>query len=284
MMRNEEIMLTKEEIKKLNDIARDIRRDIVKTIGSAQVGHIGGSLSAVDILTVLYFHILRIDPHNPQWEERDRFILSKGHGAAALYSTLAKRGYFSSKLLDTFGKINSRLQVHPDMHKVPGIEISTGALGQGLSVAIGMALGAKLEHKDIRVYVLIGDGESQEGQIWEGAMSAAHYKLSNLTAILDYNRVQLLGPVSEVMEVSPLADKWRTFGWEVIEVDGHNISQIIESLEKTKKIKNKPSIIIAHTIKGKGVSFMEGKASWHGKAPNKEEMEKALKELEGDVE
>ena len=284
MMRNEEIMLTKEEIKKLNDIARDIRRDIVKTIGSAQVGHIGGSLSAVDILTVLYFHILRIDPHNPQWEERDRFILSKGHGAAALYSTLAKRGYFSSKLLNTFGKINSRLQVHPDMHKVPGIEISTGALGQGLSVAIGMALGAKLEHKDIRVYVLIGDGESQEGQIWEGAMSAAHYKLSNLTAILDYNRVQLLGPVSEVMEVSPLADKWRTFGWEVIEVDGHNISQIIESLEKTKKIKNKPSIIIAHTIKGKGVSFMEGKASWHGKAPNKEEMEKALKELEGDVE
>jgi len=277
-------MLTKEEIKKLNDIARDIRRDIVKTIGSAQVGHIGGSLSAVDILTALYFHILRIDPHNPQWEERDRFILSKGHGAAALYSTLAKRGYFSSKLLDTFGKINSRLQVHPDMHKVPGIEISTGALGQGLSVAIGMALGAKLEHKDIRVYVLIGDGESQEGQIWEGAMSAAHYKLSNLTAILDYNRVQLLGPVSEVMEVSPLADKWRTFGWEVIEVDGHNISQIIESLEKTKKIKNKPSIIIAHTIKGKGVSFMEGKASWHGKAPNKEEMEKALKELEGDIE
>ncbi len=283
MMRNEEIMLTKEEIKKLNDIARDIRRGIVKTIGNAQVGHIGGSLSAVDILTVLYFYILRIDPYNPRWEERDRFVLSKGHGAAALYSTLAKRGYFSSKLLDTFGKINSRLQVHPDMHKVPGIEISTGALGQGFSVAIGMALGANLEHKDIRVYVLIGDGESQEGQIWEGAMSAAHYKLDNLTAILDYNRVQLLGPVSEIMEVSPLTDKWRAFGWEVIEVDGHNVPQIIESLEKTKKIKNKPSIIIAHTIKGKGVSFMEGKASWHGKAPNKEEMEKALKEL-GDIE
>ncbi|MDH4138481.1 MAG: transketolase, partial [Anaerolineae bacterium] len=203
----------------------------------------------------------------------------KGHGAAGLYATLAEREYFSPELLKTFGRIDSCLQVHPDMHMVPGIEISTGALGQGLSVALGIALAARLDGRAFRVYCLIGDGESQEGQIWEAAAAAAHYKVDNLTVILDYNRVQLMGPLSEVMEIAPLADKWRSFNWAVMEINGHDMRQIIEALEAAQEVKGKPCILIAHTIKGKGVSYMEGQSAWHGKPPNEEQLAQALAEL-----
>ncbi|MBC7262521.1 MAG: transketolase, partial [Chloroflexi bacterium] len=229
--------------------------------------------------TALYFHVMKIDPKRPDWEERDRFVLSKGHGAAGLYATLAERGFFPIDWLKTFGRIDSRLQVHPDMHLVPGVEVSTGALGQGLSVALGMALAARLDGKRIHVYCLIGDGENQEGQIWEAAEAAAHYKVDNLTVILDYNGVQLMGPLKEVMEIAPIADKWRSFNWAVMEVNGHDMRQLITALETIREVKGQPHIVIAHTIKGKGVSYMEGQSAWHGKAPNQEQLAQALAEL-----
>lgn len=263
----------------LRERAAQVRGHIVRTISNAQAGHPGGSLSAADILVALYFHVLRIDPGHPEAPDRDRFVLSKGHAAAGLYATLAERGFFSPELLATFGRIDSTLQVHPDRLEVPGVEVSTGALGQGLSVGIGMALGARLEGRPFRVYVLIGDGECQEGQIWEAAMCATHYELEGLTAILDYNRVQLLGPVSEIMEVAPLGDKWRAFGWHVIETDGHDMAQILDAFERTRTIRGKPTMILAHTTKGKGVSFMEGKAAWHGRPPDREQLEQALSDL-----
>jgi len=272
--------ISEQEIQHLEEIAKKVRCHIVRTISEAQVGHPGGSLSEADILTALYFRVMRVDPQRPDWAERDRFILSKGHGAAGLYAVLAERGYFSPELLKTFGRINSALQVHPDMHLVPGVEISTGALGQGLSVALGIALAAKMDGLSFHTYCLIGDGESQEGQIWEAAETAAHYKVDNLTAILDYNRVQLLGPVSEIMEIAPVADKWRSFGWAVVEIDGHDMRQIIEALESIREVKGRPHLVIAHTVKGKGVSYMEGKAAWHGKPPNKEQLAQALTELQ----
>ncbi|MBM3702392.1 MAG: transketolase [Actinobacteria bacterium] len=267
----------------LKEKAKIIRCHIVEMIYRAQVGHPGGSLSAADILTALYFYILSIDPKNPDWEDRDRFVLSKGHAATALYSTLAERGFFPTDLLFTFGQIGSLLQVHPDKNKVPGIDASTGALGQGLSIALGMALGARVDGKKYWVYALIGDGEIQEGQIWEAAMCTAHYKVTNLITILDYNKVQLMGPVSKIMEVSPVKDKWLSFGWNVIEIDGHDMKQIINSIYEAKRVKQKPTIIIAHTIKGKGISYMEGTHEWHGKAPCKEELEIAIKELTNSV-
>lgn len=270
------------EIKRLTETARTVRCDIVRTVSHAGAGHPGGSLSAADILTALYFHVMHVDPQNPDWAKRDRFILSKGHGAAGLYSTLAERGFFSTELLKTFGRINSRLQVHPDMHMVPGVEISSGALGQGLSVALGIAMAARLDGRAFRVYCLVGDGESQEGQIWEAAMAAAHYRVDNLTAILDYNNVQLLGPVNEVMDVAPVPEKWRSFGWEVIEIDGHDMRQIIDALESAQQVKDKPCMIVAHTVKGKGVSYMEGQAAWHGKAPTEEQLAQAMAELESE--
>jgi transketolase len=271
--------LSEREIHHLEEIARRVRCHVVRTISEAGVGHPGGSLSEADILTALYFRVMQVDPHRPEWGARDRFILSKGHGAAGLYATLAERGYFSCELLKTFGRIDSCLQVHPDMHMVPGIEISTGALGQGLSVALGIALAARMDGRSFRVYCLVGDGESQEGQVWEAAQTAAHYKLDNLTVILDYNGVQLMGPVSEVMEIAPLADKWRSFNWAVTEIDGHNMRQIITALESAKEIKGKPCVVIAHTVKGKGVSYMEGEAAWHGKPPNKEQLARAMVDL-----
>jgi transketolase len=271
--------LSEHEIRRLEEIARKIRCHVVRTISEAGAGHPGGSLSEADILTALYFHFMRVDPQRPEWENRDRFVLSKGHGAAGLYATLAERGYFLPELLKTFGRIDSCLQVHPDMHMVPGVEISTGALGQGLSVALGIAMAARMDGKAFHVYCLIGDGESQEGQIWEAAETAAHYKVDNLTVILDYNGVQLMGPVSEVMEVAPLADKWRSFNWAVMEIDGHDVRQIIEALEVAKEVKGKPCILIAHTVKGKGVSYMEGQSAWHGKPPNEEQLAQALAEL-----
>ena len=267
------------QVRHLEEVANRIRCHVVRTISQARAGHPGGSLSEADILAALYFHVMKVNPQRPNWEDRDRFILSKGHGAAGLYAALAERGYFSPELLKTFGRINSSLQVHPDMHMVPGIEISTGALGQGISVALGIAMAARMDGDDFHVYCLIGDGESQEGQVWEAAEVAAHYKVDNLTVILDYNGVQLMGPLSEVLEMAPVADKWRSFGWAVIEIDGHDMQQIIYALESAKEMKGNPCIVVAHTIKGKGVSYMEGKSAWHGKPPNEEELAQALADL-----
>jgi transketolase len=267
------------EIKRLQDISKKIRCSIVTMVKDAAVGHIGGSLSVTDILVALYFNILKIDPENPQWEDRDRLVLSKGHGATAIYSTLAERGFFPVEDLKTFGILDSKFQVHPDKTKVPGIEASTGALGQGLSVAAGMALAARLNSKDYHTYAILGDGEIQEGQVWEAAMFSSHYKLDNLTAILDYNNVQLMGDVSDIMEIAPVDDKWASFGWEVKKIDGHNMGEILTALEEAKAYKKKPVIIIADTTKGKGVSFMESTCDWHGNVPTDEQYEKALKEL-----
>jgi len=267
-------------ITELKLTANKVRKDIVKMITEAKSGHPGGSLSAVDVVTALYFNVMRHNPENPKWEDRDRFILSKGHAAPLLYSVLAESGYFEVKELLTLRKLGSRLQGHPDMKRLPGIEISTGSLGHGLSVGNGMAIASKLNRKDFRVYVLLGDGECQEGQVWEAAMTASHYKLDNVTAILDYNGLQLDGPVKDVMNINPISNKWRAFGWYVIEINGHDFKEILNSFEKVKKLKGKPSIIIAHTTKGKGVSFMENVVDFHGKAPTKEQMVQALKELE----
>jgi len=271
--------LAPEEINRLQGISRKIRCSIITMVKEASVGHIGGSLSVTDILVSLYFKVLNIDPRNPCWDGRDRLILSKGHGATAIYSTLAERGFFPPEDLKTFGIIDSNFQVHPDMTKVPGIEASTGALGQGLSVAAGMALAAKLDNKDYHTYAIIGDGEIQEGQIWEAAMFSAHYKLDNLTAVLDYNNVQLMGNVPDIMGIAPVNKKWDSFGWNVLQIDGHDFDQIIESLNTAKNSKGKPTIIIADTTKGKGVSFMQNSCVWHGNIPSDKEYKTAMEEL-----
>ncbi len=268
-----------EKLAKLQAQARQIRRDIVVMVGAAASGHPGGSLSAADIVTVLYFEVMSIDPQNPAWPERDRFVLSKGHAAPVLYAALAERGYFPVEQLTTLRQVGSLLQGHPDMRKVPGVEMTTGSLGQGLSAANGMALAGKLDGKDYRVFVMLGDGEAEEGQVWEAAMAAAHYKLDNVIAFLDYNGLQIDGRCDVVMSYEPLADKWRAFGWAVQEIDGHDLEQILAAIEHAKAIRGKPSIIIARTVKGKGVSFMENEASWHGTAPKPEQVEKALAEL-----
>jgi len=267
-------------IAELTEKARNLKIQVVKMIYKAESGHPGGSLSAADIVTSLYFHHLHIDPIRPHWLERDRFILSKGHAAPLLYAALAEKGFFPKEELDTLRSIGSILQGHPDVLKTPGVEMSTGILGHGLSVGVGMALGAKLDGKNYRIYVLLGDGEMDTGFNWEAAMAANKYHLDNLTAILDLNGVQLDGPTSEIMPLEPVMEKWKSFNWHTIEIDGHNIKQILEALDETKNIHGKSSIIIAHTIKGKGVSFMENKSNWHGQVPNKEEFETALKELQ----
>jgi transketolase len=264
----------------MNKIARKIRRDIVTMIGSAGSGHPGGSLSAVEILTTLYFRVMKHDPANPGWEDRDRFILSKGHAAPVLYSTLCESGYLPESELCTLRKIDSRLQGHPECHITPGVEMSAGALGQGLSFGIGLALAGRLDKKDYHTYVLMGDGELDEGQVWEAAMAAAQFKLGHLTAIIDNNRLQIDGWTKDVMNVEPLKDKLMSFGWNVIEADGHNIDELTRAFQTARLDIAKPSVIIAHTIKGKGVSFMENNADFHGKAPNAEELRIALKELE----
>jgi transketolase len=261
------------------DKAKAIRRHIIKMVHAAQSGHPGGSLSAAEILTCLYFNVMRIDPQNPKWQDRDRFVLCKGHAAPVLYATLAERGFFPVAELVTLRQINSRLQGHPDMKGIPGVDMSTGSLGQGLSVANGMAMAAKLDNKDWRVYALMGDGEQQEGQVWEAAMAAAHYKLDNVTAFLDFNGLQIDGCIDHVLSPLPLVDKWKAFGWHVIEVDGHDCQAITEAVAAAKATKGKPTIIIANTIKGKGVCAMENVADWHGKAPNQAELEKALEDL-----
>jgi len=257
--------------------ARQIRRNIIRMTAEAQSGHPGGSLSAVEILTALYFREMRVDPGNPAWPERDRFVLSKGHAAPVLFATLSERGFFPREELLTFRKINSRLQGHPDMKKAPGVDMSTGSLGQGISTAIGMALAGKLDQKDYRVYVLLGDGESQEGQVWEAAMAAGHYKLDNLTVFLDNNGLQIDGPCETVMSVEPLGEKFRAFGWHVL--DGHSFPQIFDALAQARQTKGRPTMIVAHTVKGKGVSFMENQVGWHGTPPSREQAEQALAEL-----
>lgn len=267
------------DLKSLESVAKNIRRSIVSMICEAKSGHPGGSLSIVDILTALYYGEMKIDPTKPKMEGRDRFVLSKGHAAPALYAALAERGYFPKEELMTLRKFGSYLQGHPDMKKVPGVEISTGSLGQGLSVANGMALNAKLFQEEYRVYVMMGDGELQEGQIWEAAMTAAHYKLDNLCAFVDVNNLQIDGSVDVVMGVEPLDKKWEAFGWNVISIDGHNFEEIFSALETAKTCKGKPTLILAKTVKGKGVSFMENVCGFHGTAPTAEEREKALAEL-----
>lgn len=267
---------------KLKDIAKAIRVNIIEMLAESKSGHPGGSLSVTDILTVLYFEEMNIKVEEPKWEDRDRLVLSKGHAAPALYSALAERGYFPKEELKSLRKFKSMLQGHPDMKKTPGVDMSTGSLGQGLSAANGMALSGKLDKKEYRVYTIIGDGELQEGQIWEAAMSTAHYKLDNLTAIVDFNGLQIDGSNEEVMNVSPVDKKFESFGWNVIVIDGHDIEAIKEALDKAKEVKGRPTAIIAKTVKGKGVSFMENKADWHGTAPNEEQKIQALNELKGE--
>ncbi len=269
-----------EIVLKVADRARKIRRFIIEMLQEAGSGHPGGSLSCVEIIASLYFHIMRHNSSNPQSEDSDKFLLSKGHACPTLYAALALSGYFPMEELKTLRKLGSILQGHSDRLTTPGVLMSTGSLGQGLSCAGGIALGGKISQKDFFIFCLLGDGETQEGQIWEAAMSSSHYKLDNLICFLDYNKLQIDGKVRDVMNIEPVMDKWKAFEWDVREINGHNIKEIISAVNEAKKIKGLPKMIIAHTIKGKGVSFMENKAEWHGVAPTKEEAERALKELE----
>lgn len=271
--------LTKEQVLQLKDHARAIRSNIVAMVTEAQSGHPGGSLSAADILTTLYFAEMNVDPQNPALAGRDRFVLSKGHAAPVLYATLAEKGFFPKEELLTLRKINSRLQGHPSMKSLPGIDMSTGSLGQGLSVASGMALAARLDGSDHRVYTILGDGELEEGMVWESAMFAAHYKLDNLTAFVDFNGLQIDGPVSKVMSPLPIPEKWKAFSWHVIEIDGHDMNAIYDAIQVAKTIKGKPTMIVATTIKGKGVCEMENKAEWHGTAPSRAQCELFMAQL-----
>lgn len=267
------------DIEFLKEQARIVRIEILKMLTQAGSGHTGGSLSATDIVTALYFYKMRHDPLNPKLPDRDRFILSKGHAAPLLYAVLALTGYFDKSILNTLRKIGSPLQGHPSSKLVPGVEVSTGSLGQGLSVANGIALGLKLNNSSSRVYCLLGDGEIQEGQVWEAAMTSSHYFLDNLCAIVDMNELQIDGRCSDVMKIDPVMPKWKAFGWHVFEIDGHNMKEIVDTLDEAEHIKGKPSVILAKTVKGKGVSIFEGKVEYHGLAPTKEELEIALKEL-----
>lgn len=271
------------DVKELEKIANEIRIGIVKEVYSGKSGHPGGSLSCADILTVLYFNQMNIDSKDPKSNARDRFVLSKGHASPALYSTLASRGYFDKEELVTFRGIDSILQGHPDMKHIPGVDMSTGSLGQGLSCANGMAMASKLNKDGNRVYCLVGDGEIEEGQIWEAAMSASHYQLDNLCVIVDNNNLQIDGSIEDVMSSYPIDAKFKSFGFHVINVDGHNIQELMNACNEAKTIKGKPTAIIAKTIKGKGVSFMENQVGWHGKAPNEEQYEIAIKELGGEI-
>ena len=267
----------------LKSISTEIRKDIVKMLTESASGHPGGSLSATDIMTVLFFKEMNIDPNNEKDPNRDRFVLSKGHAAPVLYSTLARRGYFPVEELSTLRKFKSRLQGHPSIQYLPGIDMSTGSLGQGISAAVGMALAGKIDKKDYRVYTILGDGELEEGQVWEASMCAAHYKLNNLTAFIDFNGLQIDGDITKVMNPCPIDKKFEAFGWNVLVIDGHNYEEIIDAIEKAKECKDKPTAVVCKTIKGKGVSFMENQAEWHGIAPSREQCEAALKELGGEI-
>ncbi len=274
-----EVFSLSASLPEMETIAKRLRRHIVTMIGKAGSGHPGGSLSAVEVVTALYFKVLRHKPRDPQWPERDRFILSKGHAAPVLYAVLAESGYFPVEELTTLRQMNSRLQGHTDRTVTPGVEMSAGALGQGLSFAIGVALAGRLNSQKYRVYVLMGDGECDEGQVWEAAMAAAHFKIDNLVAIVDNNGLQIDGWNRDVMSIEPFGKKWQAFGWQVIDINGHDFSQLMAAFEQARLIKGLPVVIIAHTIKGKGVSFMENNVDFHGKAPDAAQVEMALKEL-----
>ncbi|MCX7796591.1 MAG: transketolase [bacterium] len=267
-----------EDIRYLENKAREIRRTIVEMIYKARSGHIGGSLSSVDILVALYYKVLKINPKNPNWPDRDRFILSKGHSVEGYYAILADLGFIEKKELETYCKFNSRLTGHPTV-KLPGVEANTGSLGHGLSIGVGMALAGKMDAKEYKVYVLMGDGEQAEGSIWEAGMSASHYRLDNLVGIIDRNRLQIGGSTESVMSLEDLSDKWKAFGWSVVETDGHNIKELLDVLENIPITPGKPTLIIAHTVKGKGVSFIENKAEWHHRIPTDEEFAKMMEEL-----
>jgi transketolase len=267
------------DIQELTSIAKRIRIKILHMLTQSGSGHTGGSLSAADVAVAIYFSKMKFNPDNPKWEERDRFIMSKGHAAPLLYAIMAEAGYFPGETLDYLRKIESPLQGHPCCKKLPGIEVSTGSLGQGLSVANGMALGLRLDKNPARIFCIMGDGETQEGQVWEAAMTAAHYKIDTLCAVVDNNELQIDGPVEEVMGIEPVHDKWAAFGWHVIDVDGHDMEEILRALDEAERTKGKPTVIIAKTTKGKGVSFFEDKVEYHGVAPSREEFDKAVKEI-----
>ena len=272
----------KKNKQELMDTAKIIRKDIVSMLTESASGHPGGSLSATDIVTTLFFNEMNIDPKNPKMEDRDRFVLSKGHAAPLLYSVLARRGFFDHKELHTLRKFGSRLQGHPNMNDLPGVDMSTGSLGQGVSAAVGMAIAGKTDNKNYRVYSVLGDGELEEGQVWEAAMAGAQYKLDNLTIFIDFNGLQIDGDITTVMNPCPIDKKFEAFGWNVLVIDGHNYDEILDAIEKAKNHKGQPTAVVCKTIKGKGVSFMENQASWHGSAPNKEQCEQALKEIGGE--
>lgn len=267
----------------IKEMALLMRQDILRMVAQAGSGHPGGSLSAADMLAVLYFREMRIDPKNPKDPDRDRFVLSKGHASPVLYAALARRGFIPVEELSTFRRIDSRLQGHPSMKALPFVEMSTGSLGQGISAANGMAIAAKMDRRPLRVYVMIGDGELQEGELWEAAMTASHRKLDNLVALLDYNGLQIDGRIEDVKSLTGIRQRFQAFGWHVIEANGHDVEAIASALDEARGIKGKPSVIIAKTIKGKGVSFMEDQASWHGTAPKPDQLEQALGELRGEV-
>lgn len=266
-------------IKAVEEKARLLRQDIIRMLGEAGSGHTGGSLSAADIVACLYFWEMNIDAANPGWKDRDRFVLSKGHAAPLLYAALAAKGFFPREQLLTLRKLGSPLQGHPDMRKLAGVEAATGSLGQGISWAVGMALAARMDQRDYRVYTLLGDGELEEGLVWEAAMAAGFYRLDQLIAFVDYNGLQIDGPIEEIMSPEPIADKFRAFNWQVLEIDGNDCRQIMEALNAARQLKGAPTAIIARTVKGKGCSFMENRVEWHGTAPNREQVEKALAEL-----
>ncbi len=270
------------DVEELKSISKRIRIKILHMLTLAGSGHTGGSLSAADVATAIYFSKMKFDPANPKWEDRDRFIMSKGHAAPLIYAIMAAAGYFPKETIDTLRNIESPLQGHPCCRKLPGIEVSTGSLGQGLSVANGMALGLRLNNNPARVYCIMGDGEIQEGQIWEAAMTAAHYNIDNICAVVDNNELQIDGPVEEVMGIQPVHDKWEAFGWHAISIDGHDMEEILRALDEAENTKGKPTVIIANTTKGKGVSFFENKVEYHGAAPSQDEFERAVKEINND--
>jgi len=273
------IMQKTTDVAQLASIAKGVRRAVIEMITEAKSGHPGGSLSATDLMVTLYFDVMRHDPANPKWKDRDRFILSKGHCCPALYAVMAKCGYCPEDQLNSLRKLGSIYQGHPDVRFLPALEASTGSLGLGLSLGIGMALSARLDRSPARTYVMLGDGESQEGQIWEAAMFASYHKVDNVVAIVDYNRIQLDGFVKDILDLEPLMEKWRSFGWHVIELNGHDIGEIQKAFAEAAAMKEQPTVLIAHTIKGKGVSFMENNPKFHGMAPTREEADRALAEL-----
>jgi len=272
-----------DEITFLKRKATEIRMELLTMIYNARTGHTGGSLSNTDILTVLYYKIMNIDPSNPNWEDRDRYVQSKGHSVESLWAILADKGFFPKEELKTFSQFGSRLIGHPN-NNVPGVEMNTGALGHGLPISVGMALAAKMDGKPYKVYTLMGDGEQAEGSVWEGAMAAAQYKLDNLIAIIDRNKLQITGSTEDVMALEPLPDKWRSFGWEVIEVDGNDVEQLVEVFSQTPRVEGKPTMIIANTVKGKGISFAENVGAWHHRVPSEEEYDLAIEELSKQME